>query len=254
MLAELLSQDIFVVFLVFARTGSALMLMPGFGETYVNPRIRLMLAVAISLLVTPAVAGNMPPMPAAPVALLLLLAGEIIIGLFLGAIGRILLMALNTAGTVVAFQSGMANAFVQDPTVAQQASLPAMFLTTTGLLLIFVTNLHHVMLRAMVDSYVVFTPGVMPPIDDFSLVIARLVADSFILGIQLAGPFIAVGLVFYLGVGLLNRLMPQVHMFFIALPMQIILGITVLGLTISALMMWFLGRFQDFFSNLLGAV
>ena len=254
MLAELLSQDIFVVFLVFARTGSALMLMPGFGDTYVAPRIRLLLALAISMLVTPVVAGNMPPMPTAPLALLLLLAGEILIGVFLGAMGRILMAALNTAGTVIAFQSGMANAFVQDPSVAQQASLPAMFLSTTGLLLIFVTNLHHVMLRAMVDSYVVFIPGVMPPIDDLSQVITRLVADSFILGVQLAGPFIAVGLVFYLGVGLLNRLMPQVHMFFIALPMQIIFALMVFSLTISALMMWFLGRFQEFFSNPLGAV
>lgn len=254
MLAELLSQDIFVVFVVFARTGSALMLMPGFGETYVSPRIRLMLALAISMLVTPVVAGNMPPMPTAPFALFLLLAGEILIGLFLGVIGRILLVALNTAGTVIAFQSGMANAFVQDPTVAQQASLPAMFLTITGLLLIFVTNLHHMMLRAMVDSYSMFTPGVMPPIEDLSHVISRLVSDSFILGIQLAGPFIAVGLVFYLGVGLLNRLMPQVHMFFIALPMQIIIALTVFSLAISAMMLWFLNRFEDFFSNPLGAV
>lgn len=254
MLAELLSQDIFVVFLVFARTGSALMLMPGFGETYVTPRIRLLLALAISMLVTPVVAGNIPPMPAAPAALVLLLAGEIFIGLFLGAIGRILMAALNTAGTVIAFQSGMANALVFDPAVAQQASLPAMFLSITGLLLVFVTNLHHMMLRAIVDSYVMFTPGVLPPIDDFSQVISRLVASSFILGIQLAGPFIAVGLVFYLGVGLLNRLLPQVHMFFIALPMQIIFGITVLSLTISALMMWFLDRFEDLFSNPLGTV
>lgn len=254
MLAELLSQDIFVIFLVFARTGSALMLMPGFGETYVSPRIRLLLALAISMLVTPVVADTLPPMPSAPAALILLLSGEILIGLFLGAIGRILMAALNTAGTVISFQSGMANAFAFDPVVAQQASLPALFLTTTGLLLIFVTNLHHVMLRAMVDSYTVFTPGVMPPIDDMSQVIARLVANSFILGVQLAGPFIAVGLVFYLGVGLLNRLMPQVHMFFIALPMQILFGILVLSLTISALMMWFLDRFQDFFSNPLGAV
>lgn len=254
MLAELLSQDIFIVFLVFARTGSALMLMPGFGDTYVAPRIRLMLALAISMLVTPVIASNMPPMPTAPLALMLLLAGEVLIGVFLGVMGRILIMALNTAGTVISFQSGMANAFVRDPTAAQQASLPAMFLTTTGLLLIFVTNLHHVMLRAMVDSYNVFTPGAMPPLDDFSQVISRLVATSFILGVQLAGPFIAVGLVFYLGVGLLNRLMPQVHMFFIALPMQIIFALTVFSLTISALMMWFLGRFQDLFANPLGGV
>ena len=169
---------------------------------------------------------------------------------FLGLIGRIMLVALHTTGTVISFQVGMANAFVFDAATSQQASLPSMFLTVLGVLIIFTANLHHLMLRAVVNSYDLFTPGVMPPIEDFSQFVSRLVADSFILGIQLAGPFMAVGLIFYLGIGLLARLMPQVQIFFIALPMQIMFGILVVALTLSAALMWFLDSFE---MSLIGA-
>jgi flagellar biosynthetic protein FliR len=192
----------------------------------------------------------MPGLPATPLALFVLLFGEITIGVFLGLIGRIMLVALHTTGTVISFQIGMANAFVFDAATSQQASLPSMFLTVLGVLIIFTANLHHLMLRAVVDSYTLFTPGVMPPIEDFSQFISRLVADSFILGIQLAGPFMAVGLIFYLGIGLLARLMPQVQIFFIALPMQIMFGILVVALTLSAALMWFLDSFE---MSLIGA-
>ena len=243
-MSVLIPQELFIIFLVFTRTGAALMVMPGFGEAYVPPRVRLLIALAISVVVTPVVTAQMPDLPATPLALFVLLFGEIAIGVFLGLIGRILLVALHTTGTVISFQVGMANAFVFDATTAQQASLPSMFLTVLGVLIIFTADLHHLMLRAVVDSYNLFTPGVMPPIEDFSEFISRLVADSFILGIQLAGPFMAVGLVFYLGIGLLARLMPQVQIFFIALPMQIMLGILVVALTLSAALMWFLDSFE----------
>ena len=250
----LIPEELFVVFLVFARTGSALMVMPGFGEAYVPPRVRLLIALAISVVVTPVVAAQMPALPASPLALFVLLFGEIAIGVFLGLIGRIMLVALHTTGTVISFQVGMANAFVFDATTSQQASLPSMFLTVLGVLIIFTADLHHLMLRAVVNSYDLFTPGVMPPIGDFSQFVSRLVADSFILGIQLAGPFMAVGLIFYLGIGLLARLMPQVQIFFVALPMQIMLGILVVALTLSASLIWFLDSFKTSLGGAFGPV
>lgn len=246
----LIPQELFVIFLVFTRTGAALMVMPGFGEAYVPPRVRLLIALAISVVVTPVVTAQIPGLPATPLALFILLFGEITVGVFLGLIGRIMLVALHTTGTVISFQIGMANAFVFDAATSQQASLPSMFLTVLGVLIIFTANLHHLMLRAVVNSYTLFTPGVMPPIEDFSQFVSRLVADSFILGIQLAGPFMAVGLIFYLGIGLLARLMPQVQIFFIALPMQIMFGILVVALTLSAALMWFLDSFE---MSLIGA-
>lgn len=252
MLAQLLPAELFAFFIVFARVGAAIMFMPGFGEIYVAPRFRLVIAGALALLLTPVLAQSLPALPASPFTLMLVLFGEITVGAFLGLIGRIILSALHTAGTVLSFQIGLANALGYDPVAAEQSAVPALLLSTAGVLVVFAANLHHVMLTALAESYNVFTPGVMPPIDDFSMVITRLVADTFILGVQLAAPFIAVGLVFYLGVGVLARLMPQVQIFFVAMPVQIFLGITVMALTVGAIMSWFIDRFPESFAGALG--
>lgn len=250
-MAELLPTSLFAFFLVFARVGTALMVMPGFGEVYVFPRARLTIALALSLVVTPLVLSRMPPAPASAWMLFVLIAGEILIGAFIGFIGRMILAALGMAGMVIAYQSSLANAFVYDPVAAQQGALAGAFLTITGVLLIFVTDAHHLMLSGLVESYSVFRPGTLPPVGDLSEAMARLMGESFLLAMQIAAPFLVVGLLFTLGVGLLNRLMPQVQMFFVAMPMQILLGGVILMLTISAIMLWFLDRFDAAYRGVL---
>jgi flagellar biosynthesis protein FliR len=252
MLVDVLPAELFTFFMVFCRLGSAFIVMPGFGETYVTPRIRLIVAIGLAILVTPIVRDIIPPLPVQPLALIPLLAGEIAIGLFIGTIGRIIMGSLHTAGTIMSFQSGLANALTFDPVVRAQSAIPALFLSTAGLLLIFSTDLHHFMLASLVGSFNVFTPGVIPPFDDFAKSITNVVAQSFTLGFQLAAPFVTIGLVFYLAVGLLARLMPQVQVFFVALPVQIFLGFLAFSFTSSAILLWFLNRYREIFSAALG--
>jgi len=168
MLEELLPANLFAVMLIFARIGSALMLLPGFGEFYVMQRYRLLLALVLSALLTPVLAPALPPLPQGVAALVTAVGSEVAIGLFLGSIARILLSALDIAGTVVSLQLGLSSAQIFNPQVAQQGTLPSVFYGMLGVLLIFVTDLHHLLLRAMVDSYSVFTPGTLPPLGDFS--------------------------------------------------------------------------------------
>jgi flagellar biosynthetic protein FliR len=103
----------------------------------------------------------------------------------------------------------------------------------------------------VVDSYTLFSPGGALPWDDFSDLMTRTVAHAFGLGMQIAAPFLVVGLVFYLGLGLINRLMPQMQVFFIAMPLQIALAFFIMALTISAAMLWFLNDFQGRIGGLL---
>ncbi len=245
MLEQFLPANLFAFFLVFARVGSIIMVLPGFGESYVTPRFRLLLALMVSLVLTPALIDGLPGLPGSPLILFILLATEIGIGFFIGIASRILLSALQMAGVVAAYHMALANAFVFDPASAQQGALAGAFLTLTALLLIFILDIHHLMLIGIAGSYEVFVPGKLPPMADMSEAMARLVSRSFLLAIQISTPFIVVGLIFTLGVGLLNRLMPQVQMFFIAMPMQIALGMLVLMLTLSAIMMWFLDAFEQ---------
>ena len=250
-LQQLLPGDAFALLLVFARMGAALMIMPGFGEIYVLPRTRLLLAIAITVLITPLVAPFLPQLPTSPLELFLLLGGEIVIGLFLGTIVRILITSLHIAGTIVGFQSSLSSASMFDPMNAAQGSLVGTFLGVMGVVMVFVTDLHHPMLDAVADSYTLFVPGRALPWGDFSDLITRMVGHAFALGVQISAPFLVVGLVFYLGLGLINRLMPQVQVFFIAMPLQIALAFFVLTLTLSAGMLWFLDDFQGRLGGLL---
>ena len=252
MLEQVLAADLFAVVLVFARIGGALMLLPGFGEIYVPARIRLLLALTITVVVAPVIAHRLPGLPASPLALFLLVGGEIAIGVFLGLIARILLASLHTVGVIIGFQTGLANAMVFDPANAQQGSLFGAFLTIVGIMLIFASDLHHLMLMAVADSYTVFGAGDLPAMGDVSELGARLVAKSFALALQIAAPFVVFGLMFYLGLGLLARLMPQMHVFFVVMPLQITLGFLVFTAAISAGMMWFLTAYQEAFIGFLG--
>ena len=221
----------------------AIAVLPGFSAAYVPMRMRLLMALALSILVTPALAGALPAMPATPAGLAVLLVGESAVGLFLGSVARIVFAALQTAGTFTAYLSSFASALVQDPVADQQSSTIAGFFTALGLVLIFVTDLHHPMLRAIVDSYDLFVPGAPPPLDDICNFIVRTAADSFALGVQLAAPFLIVNLVYNVGLGLLGRLMPQLPVFFFGLPLQLGLQLWVMMVAVSGLMLVFLDHF-----------
>lgn len=245
MLNDLLTTDAFAIGLVFSRLGSAVMLLPGFSESYVSARVRLMFAFALTVVVTPVVSVHLPPMPQSAVAAAVLVGGEIVIGLFMGGMVRMLVSALHVAGVIIGFQTSLSNATFFDPSSSQQGALIAAFFNILGVFMIFVTDLHHLMLMAIADSYTLFKPGGALQFGDFSQMLIRVLSESFALGLQLASPFIVVGTVFYAGLGLLGRLMPQVQVFFIAIPLQIIIAFMVMSMTLSVGMFWFLSRFED---------
>ena len=245
MLQQFIANDVFSLMLVFARIGAAVMLLPGFGENYVPPRVRLLFAVAITVVLTPIVIDRLPAQPDNLIGVFFLVGGEVLIGVFFGGLARMMVSALHVGGTIIGFQTSLGNATLLDPGTEQQGSIIAAFYNVIGIFLIFAADLHHLMLFALADSYTVFLPGAPPPIGDFTEMATRIFSQSFALGVQIAAPFIVVGLVFYIGIGLLARLMPQVQIFFVAMPVQIMLGFLVMTLTISAGMLWFLTKYES---------
>lgn len=245
MLDQILALNLFAFFLIFARVGAAFLFLPGFSAVWVNVRTRLMLALTISFLLMPILTGSLPGLPSSVAALSLILAGEIIVGGFLGIIGRVLISALQTAGTLIAYLSSMANAMIQDPIAEQQSSTISSFLSTTGIVILFVTDMHHLMLRAIVDSYFMFVPGMALDFGAFANIIARRMADSFALGLQLAAPFVITAMTYYIGLGLLGRLMPALPVFFVGLPIQVAMQMVVITLVFSSLMLVFLDYFEE---------
>ena len=251
MLTSFLEGELFALFLVFSRIGAGLMLLPGFGETYVSPRFRLLLALIISFVITPLVSAGLPAMPDGFLALFMILIGEIVVGLFLGAAARFMLVVLQTTGFLVAQATNLAAAQVFDPTQGTQGTLTGNFPGIMGVLLIFVTNLHHMMLGALIKSYEIFPSGATPPVGDFAEMATRLVSDGVELALQLAAPVMLFALIFQVGLGLMARLMPQMHVFFIGMPLQIMLGFAIFAMSLGAIMTWYLDRFVRPFSVIL---
>ncbi len=227
--------------LVFARVGTMVMLLPGLGEMSVPRQVRLAVAVVLAALLLPLhrTAYHLDLRSFGPV--ITMLCQEIFIGAVLGITARLMISALQVAGFVIAQQLGLGFVTAVDPTQDQQGVLVGNFLTVLGITLIFATDLHYLVLAALNDSYALFRPGEIPLLGDVAALTTQTVATAFRIGIQLATPFLVFGLLFNLGLGLLSRLMPQMQVFFVGLPLSILLGLLILFLILGAMMMVFLG-------------
>ena len=111
----------------------------------------------------------------------------------------------------------------------------------------FATDMHHLVIAALNDSYTIFSPGELMPSGDVAALATRTFATAFKIGIQLSAPFLVFGLVFNLGLGVLSRLMPQMQVFFVGVPLSILVGFLILLLVIGAMM----GTFLDYFGGVL---
>ncbi|PCJ34600.1 MAG: flagellar biosynthetic protein FliR [Alphaproteobacteria bacterium] len=244
-MADLLPTEIFAFFLVFSRLGAMFMLLPALGETAIPMRVRLVMALAVSFLIYTLVSASLPAMPGSALMLGLLIVIEVFIGVMIGTAIRLLLSALHTAGTIIAMQTGLAMAMAFDPAQGAQSALMSTFLTLMAVVLIFITNMHYMMIAAMLDSYSLFPVGTEINTADFAETVIRTVANSFLIGIQIASPFIVYGLIFNVGLGIIARLMPQLQVFFIAMPLNILIGFVIFAIVIPAGMMWFLQQMES---------
>jgi len=234
--------------LTFARVGTMVMLLPGIGEMNLPSRVRLAMALVLTAILFPAHQSAYAVDLKALGPVLVMLFQELIVGAVLGLTARLAISALQVAGLVVAQQVGLGFVTAIDPTQNQQGMLVGNFLTVLGVMLIFATDLHHLVIAALNDSYAIFHPGEMPLVGDVAQHITKVISTAFRIGIQLSAPFLVFGLLFNLGLGILSRLMPQMQVFFIGLPLSILLGLLLLLLVIGAM----LGTFTGYIEGVLG--
>lgn len=222
--------------MVFARVGTMLMLLPGLGESMISARLRLTGAVVLAAVMLPLHRDAYHVDLHAIGQVMVMMGEEMLIGAVLGMTARLTVAALQVTGSVVAQQLGLGFVTAIDPTQGQQGLIVGNFLTILALALLFATNLHHLVIAALDDSYSLFVPGEVPLTGDMAALMTRTVAGSFRIGVQLSAPFVVFGLLFNLGLGLLSRLMPQMQVFFVGLPLSIVAGFLILILALGAMM------------------
>jgi flagellar biosynthesis protein FliR len=238
--------EIWATALLFARLGAMIMLLPGLGEVVVPARVRLSLALLLAIMLAPTIAERMPEPAASAWGMAFQVGTETLVGTLLGGAARILVSALATAGQIIGLEIGLAFAQTADPTMTQSGQLVAVFLSLFGVALIFATGLHHMFLQGVVGSYEIIPAGGAAPVEDAAQLALDATATSFRVGFQIAMPLIAAGMIFRLGLGVLSRLIPQIQVFFIALPLQVMGGLVVFALGLSTGMLIWLDSLERY--------
>ena len=145
-MTQLLNLEIYQFIFVFLRIGSAMVVMPGFAVSYVTERQRLSIALAVTVVLVPFLSSYLPPAPTDFLEFLRIALFEIIYGLFMGIYMQIMYSALSLVGNFAGQAISFSNAQVFDPTFQNQSIVIETFLSLVALTVIFVTDLHHLML------------------------------------------------------------------------------------------------------------
>lgn len=236
-------------FAVFLRIGAAIAVLPAFGEQTVSARIRIGIALALTVLVAPLVDAS-PKTEDLP-ELLAFLGAETVTGLTFGLVLRLLVLALQIAGTIAAQSTSLAQLFGG----AAAEPLPAIghLLLVGGLALVAISDLHLHLVSTLLATYQVFPPGAL--LDPGALARHGIghVARAFALAFSLASPFVIGALVYNLALGAINRAMPQLMVAFVGAPAITGAGLALLALVAPIALSVWSTVFRETLANPFGA-
>jgi len=240
----------FAFILLLCRAGAAITLIPGSGETEVPMMVRAGFAVALTALLLPALAPHFPAPPDDVGPMLYMIAAELLTGLFLGWLARLVVAALPLAGQIIAVVSGMSSVLQPDSVLGPQGAALGRLLGLAATVLVFATGLYALPLAAIAGSYAVIPAGALLPAADTAAAAVTAVGALFALSVRLAAPFILASVIWHVVLALLSRLVPQLQVFFLATPAQLAGGLALLGLLGAAL----LGAWQEQATAAFGAL
>lgn len=235
--------------ILFARVGAILMLLPAFSEEAVPRQVRLMMALGLSLGMYGLLSPGIAPAAQSQAALAMVVIAEMMVGIALGMIVRILFSAASMAGSIVNMQVGLASALVIDPGMGGQSPLLARFITLAAILVCMALGIHHLWIASIVKSYTLFPVGGVPAADQFTMLAIRTISQATALAVSMAAPLILYGAVFNLGLGLAARMAPAIQVFFITQPLNLMLGISLIAITLGSMLTTFAAAMRAFIQN-----
>lgn len=238
---------------VFTRVAAAAFLVPGMGEQAVPLRLRLGIAVAITLALAPLIRPLVPETPQDLPGLAAMLAAEAVAGLAIGLAFRLIIQALQIAGTTAAYHLSLTHIFgggvapEPEPTIAT-------FLALGGIVIAMNAGLHVAVIAALADLYTILPFGRPPDAADLAGWSVGRIAEVFALGIALAFPFIAISFAYNLALGALSRAMPQLMVVLVGVPLLVLLGLGTLWLALPAIFARWGADLGQLFANPFGSL
>jgi flagellar biosynthetic protein FliR len=232
-MSDWMSLEIYRTLLVFIRVSTAFMLLPGFGEPFVPTRMRILAALAVAVAVVPTVSG-MPTAPPMASEVIVAILAEVMNGALLGTLARTVISAVLVTGQIVSQSIGLTNIFASGLAVDESSTVGAA-LYAGIVAVLFASNGHHAILRALAESYNVLSPGHFPKVASSARAVVAAGVRCFRLGAQLALPFLLLALIFNVTLAAVNRAMPSLPIFMIANPAIVVLGLYLLAATVPGL-------------------
>ncbi len=222
------------IFLICAARVAALFgSIPVFSSIQVPAKIRVGLSIGLALLLFPVLEPYIPTRNLTLLNLAFIITNEALLGFMIGLTARLIFTAIEYGGTVIGYQMGFAAANVFDPQTNHQISQISQFQNVFAILIFLALDVHHIFLRAIVESYQLIVPGAL----DFSggavPFLMKLASGMFVLGIKFSAPILAVLLLSGLVLGILARVFPQLNVFLLSFPLNIGLSFFVIGLTLN---------------------
>lgn len=233
-------------FILFCRIGACLMLMPGISSAQIPVQIRLFIAVATTLSLAPLLLDAAPlrSLSADPIPALRLIVVETAIGGLIGLLGRLFFLALETMAVGAATMLGMANPFGIEVEPNQMLPPLASLVTLSATALIFITDAHWEVLRGLAASYHAIPLGADFDSGYSLRQVASTLGDSFRVALRVCSPFFIYAITVNLAMSLINRLTPQIAIFYMATPFVIAGGLLLLYFSVRPL----LGEFMTAFA------
>lgn len=248
-LESFLVTETYRILLVFCRVGTAFMFMPGFGEMMIPSRIRLLVALVLSAAVAASIPGAPSALPEDLGGFVGDILVEVFVGFWIGAVARILLSALHTLGHKIGYVSALSNAMAGGGTF-ENSSIFSSFLTIVAITVIFMADVHHIAIGGLVRSYDLIPLGDLPPVGDFADQGVRAASTALTMSFRFAAPFLILAIIINAGMGLANRMMPSLPVYFVATPLLVAVGITVLLLSVAGVMLIFTDTYADWLFGL----
>ncbi len=240
---------VLVLFAIFCRIGACIMTLPGFSSARISTTIRFFLAFAVSLAMTRLLFDTIYPRVSGTAASLVgVIVSELLIGLMYGLVPRLYVLGLQFAGSAVSMAIGLNTPGAMDVLEDSSENQMTNLISFGGLLVLFMLDFHHVVFRALVDSYAVMPLGGMPDSQKMLITLTDTLSQTFMLMLRLASPFLIFGLMFNFAVGLVNKLAPQVPVFYISTPYLLMGGLLLVYFTIAAMVMQFAQYFPMIFN------
>ena len=223
--------------LVLARVGAAMALLPGLGEAAAPAIVRIGLALSITILLLPELQPMMPPVPAAGLSMALMVAGEVVTGLWFGWIARMIVLALPMGAQFIGYMIGLSSVLLPDQELGAQSGALGKLFEVAAPVLLLASGLYRLPLTALDGLFQLIPPGHLLPPADSTRIAVHAVGTGFGLALQLASPFVMIGIVWQVAMGLISRVMSRMQIYFVSMPGQIIMGLALLILTTSAIIL-----------------